>query len=109
MTKQKTQEFKSYTTPKRVWKIFVGVLVRPKETMENTIFQWKEAWVYLLSFLVLSIANDQVQSWVFIGPSELERNALFDYIYFLLYLVVLELGLASDLSHLWGAEKIFSP
>ena len=87
--KQKTQEFKSYTTPKRVWQIFVGVLVRPQKTMENTLYQWKEAWVYLLSFLVLSIANDQVQSWVFMEPASWKEtlySTTFTFFYIWLFL-----------------------
>ncbi len=108
MTKQKTQEFKSYTTPKRVWKIFVGVLVRPKETMENTIFQWKEAWVYLLSFLVLSIANDQVQSWVFMGQASWKETLYsttftFFYIWLFLSLVLQVISLIFG-----GRENIFT-
>ena len=62
---QNNSEFKGYTTPKRVWDIFVNTLTKPKQTFENTRFQWRESLVYLLVFLVLSVADDQILNLIF--------------------------------------------
>lgn len=57
----KNAEFKGYTSPKRIWQIFWNTLRHPKQTFETTIFQWKEAWVFVLSFLLLYVTNDFVR------------------------------------------------
>lgn len=60
-----SKDFKEKTSIKRIWRIFIGVLIKPKEVFETTFLQWKEALVYLLVFFVLSATTDQLQNIVY--------------------------------------------